>query len=134
MDPILTKLRQRLERWELQHLRDHARQLADRVEELEEQLSDLRGQVADADDRAEFWREALLQVEDQLAGDLRLGLTPEGGLVVIEDRDVVDFDEHRVEKPTSRPTTKQSRPTTKQAAAKPVVKAASKPVVKAAAQ
>lgn len=124
MDPILKKLRQRLDRWELQHLRDHARQLADRVEELEEQLCDLRGQVADADDRAGFWREALLQVEDQLAEDLRLAMTPSGGLIVIEDRDVVDFDEHRVEKPTSRPTTKQSRPTTKQAASKPVVKAA----------
>lgn len=134
MDPILAKLQRRLERWELQHLRDHARQLADRVEELEEQLCDLRGQVADADDRAGFWHEALLQVEDQLAEDLRLAMTRSGGLIVIEDRDVVDFDEHRVEKPTSRPTTKQSRPTTKQAAAKPVVKAASKPVVKAAAQ
>ena len=134
MDPILTKLRRRLERWELQHLRDHARQLADRVEELEEQLVDAREQIADADARADFWCQALRDVEDQLAADLRLAMTPAGGLIVIDDRDVVDFDENRVEEPTSRPTTKQSRPTTKQAAAKPVVKAASKPVVKAAAQ
>ena len=134
MDPILKKLRQRLDRWELEHLRQHARLLADQVDELTEQLADMRARLDDAEDRAEFWRGALRDVEDQLAEDLRLAMTRSGGLIVIEDRDVVDFDEHRVEKPTSRPTTKQSRPTTKQAAAKPVVKAASKPVVKAAAQ
>ena len=129
MDPILKKLRQRLDRWELEHLRQHARLLADQVDELTEQLADMRARLDDAEDRAEFWRGALRDVEDQLAEDLRLAMTRSGGLIVIEDRDVVDFDEHRVEKPTSRPTTKQSRPTTKQAAAKPVVKAA-KPVVK----
>ena len=117
MDPILKKLRQRLDRWELEHLRQHARLLADQVDELTEQLADMRARLDDAEDRAEFWRGALRDVEDQLAEDLRLAMTRSGGLIVIEDRDVVDFDEHRVEKPTSRPTTKQ-------AAAKPVVKAA----------
>ena len=134
MDLILTELRQRLERWELQHLRDHARHLSDQIDELHELVAELRDQIAAADARAEWWRERVAEIQADLADDLRLAMTPEGGLVVIEDRDVVDFDEHRVEKPTSRPTTKQSRPTTKQTAAKPVVKAASKPVVKAAAQ
>ena len=128
MDPILKKLRQRLDRWELEHLRQHARLLADQVDELTEQLADMRARLDDAEDRAEFWQRALRDVEDQLAADLRLAMTPEGGLVVIDD---ADQDRPR---PASRPTTKQSRPTTKQAAAKPVVKAASKPVVKAAAQ
>lgn len=128
MDPILKRLRQRLDRWELEHLRQHARLLADQVDELTEQLADMRARLDDAEDRAEFWRGALRDVEDQLAADLRLAMTPEGGLVVIDD---ADQDSPR---PASRPTTKQSRPTTKQAAAKPVVKAASKPVVKAAAQ
>lgn len=94
MDRTLAKLWRRLERWELQHLRDHARELADRVEELEEQLSDMRRQVADADDRAGFWHESFLQLAEQLGGDQRLGMTRSGALIVIEDRDVVDVDQH----------------------------------------
>lgn len=85
MDPTLAALQRRLEHSELQHLRDHARQLADRVEEMEEQLVVLRGQAADAEDRAEFWRGALRDVEDQLAEDLRLAMTTDGRPVVVED-------------------------------------------------
>lgn len=109
MDPILTKLRQRLERWELQHLRDHARQLSDQIDDLEDQLSQARSLAADAEDRAEFWHQQVLQLQEDLREDLAIGIT-KGELGIV------------------------SRPTTKQAAAKPVVKAASKPVVKAAAQ
>lgn len=110
MDPILTKLRQRLERWELQHLRDHARHLSDQIDDLEDQLSQARSLAADAEDRAEFWHQQVLQLQEDLREDLAIGITKGGELGIA------------------------SRPTTKQAAAKPVVKAAAKPVVKAAAQ
>ena len=100
MDPILKKLRQRLDRWELEHLRQHARLLADQVDELTEQLADMRARLDDAEDRAEFWHQQVLQLQEDLREDLAIGITKGGELGIA------------------------SRPLTKRAAAKPVVKQA----------
>jgi len=100
-DPTLRRLQRRLQRWELHHLRHHARFLADRVEELQDRVAELCADVADAEDRAAFWREQLQEVTAQLADDLSLAVTPDGSLGVVA-------------KPAGRPLTK--------AAAKPVIK------------
>lgn len=78
--PATTRIQRRLERWELEHLRTHAAELADRVEELERRL-------AHAEDGAEFWRESHHRLEEHLndgTEDARsIGLTPQGDLLVI---------------------------------------------------
>lgn len=78
MDPILRRLQRRLDRWELEHLREHAAQLAERVEELERQL-------ADADQAADFWREQVHQLQEELEPGTRIGLTVNGAMHVIQD-------------------------------------------------
>lgn len=87
-DRALNRIRRKLERWELQHLRDHAAHLAARVDELESTVAALRDALTGAEDRAEWWREQLLNVQDDLRDDLCLGLTRDGavGLVRAEAR------------------------------------------------
>lgn len=100
-DPVLKRLRQRLERWELHHLREHARQLSDRIDDLQAELSAARSQLADADASADWWRDQVMDMQDTLREDLAIGITQDGQIGIVD-----------------RPLTKS--------AAKPVVKAAGK--------
>lgn len=83
MDRDLQKLKRRLERWELEHLREHAAELAERLEETERRL-------ASAENDADFWREqALINVNealdsDQGASHRAIGLTKAGELLVVQ--------------------------------------------------
>lgn len=78
LDPVLRRLQRRLERWELEHLREHAAELAARVEELERSL-------ADADHAADFWREQVHQLQEDLQPGARLAMTVDGALHVIQE-------------------------------------------------
>lgn len=75
-----SRIQRRLERWELEHLRQHAAQLAERLEEAERRLSC-------AEDTAEFWRESHHRLEEHLddgTADARcIGLTQQGELLVV---------------------------------------------------
>ena len=75
--PTLNALRRKLECWELDHLRRHAAELAERLELTEEQLHNARN-------AAESWREDALELGQQLmeAGKT-IGLTVDGQLGVI---------------------------------------------------
>lgn len=80
--PSLAKLRKRLERWELDHLRQHAAELAERLEDAERRLSY-------ADEQADFWREQCMRLEEEITDDdsgsgRQIGLTLSGDLVVME--------------------------------------------------
>lgn len=79
----LRSIERKLERWELQHLRDHAAQLAQQVELLQDELTLLRAQVAHADQAAEFWHEQVVHIQEGLADDLALAITPEGEMGVV---------------------------------------------------
>jgi hypothetical protein len=80
-DPALRALRRRLERWELEHLRNHAACMAEHVEMLE-------GQLQRAEDCAESWREdAMRLIEDSLGEGEAPGLTMSGRLVVVKTDD-----------------------------------------------
>jgi tryptophan 2,3-dioxygenase len=72
------RVQRRLERWELQHLRQHAAELAVRLEEAERRLSD-------AEDAAEFWREQHIETINQIAEETggTPGLTMGGQVVVV---------------------------------------------------
>lgn len=78
--PATARIQRRLERWELDHLRGLAADLADRVERLEQRL-------ADADNCAEFWRESHHRLEAHLQDDTEdarcIGLTQRGDLLVV---------------------------------------------------
>jgi hypothetical protein len=84
---ILTALRRRLERFELAHLREHALDLAERLERAEAELER-------ALDTAEFWHaqamELLSAVDDPAYASHRcVGLTKSGELLVVRDADQV---------------------------------------------
>lgn len=76
IDPDLRRLQRRLDRWELEHLREHAAELAARVEDLEQRL-------ADADQAADFWREQVHQLQEDLEPGAQIAMTVDGGLHVV---------------------------------------------------
>lgn len=70
-------IQRRLERWELDHLRTHARALSDRIEHLERELCRTQ-------DEAEYWHSQCQSMVEQLRDDAReVGLTQDGTLVVM---------------------------------------------------
>ncbi len=80
--PLLLTLQRRLDRWELDHLRQHAAELAERLEDAERRLSY-------ADEQAEFWREQCMRLEEAITdkdsgSGRQVGLTLSGDLVVVE--------------------------------------------------
>lgn len=81
MDPVLRQLLRRLERWELEHLREHAAALAAQVEDLEQRLQA-------AESSADFWWQQVEQLRERAAADgLQLGLTVDGELQVLEHQE-----------------------------------------------
>lgn len=84
-DPVLRNLKRRLERWELAHLREHAAELAARLESIEAELVEERRQRSLADDAADYWNRQFHQLEESLDErdpPLQLGLTQAGNFVV----------------------------------------------------
>ncbi|MBP6897321.1 MAG: hypothetical protein KBC94_23135 [Pseudacidovorax sp.] len=82
LTPALVKLKRRLERWELDHLRQHAAELAERLEDAERRRSY-------ADQQADFWREQCMRLEEAITDEdsgsgRQIGLTLSGDLVVVE--------------------------------------------------
>jgi len=73
-DP-LGAMRRRLERWELQHLRQHALELQERMERAEEE-------AARAWESAEFWRDNAMELQEALMSDgFTVGITKSGQMV-----------------------------------------------------
>lgn len=90
-------LRKRLERWELEHLRQLAASLADRLEAAEQRIEALELEAARAWDTADAWREDAQHLVGELeAAGATVGLTQDGALVVCDD---------------AQPTTKPMQPT-----------------------
>lgn len=74
-DYTITKLKRRLERWEIEHLRRHAAELAERLEAAEEDAR--RGW-----DAAESWREDTMQLMQEMMEEGRqVGITKNGQIV-----------------------------------------------------
>ena len=77
MTPELRRLQRRLDRWELEHLREHAAALAAQVEDLEQRLQA-------AESSADFWWQQVEQLRESAVADgLQLGLTIDGQVGVL---------------------------------------------------
>lgn len=85
---LVRNLRLRLERWELGHLRAHAGELAERVEQLEATVERLQREADNADSCADMWRDAHHRLAEHLndgTADARcIGLTQQGDLLVVQ--------------------------------------------------
>lgn len=77
MSPELRRIQRRLDRWELEHLREHAAALAAQVEDLERRLQA-------AESSADFWWQQVEQLREELPDVAQLGLTVEGALHLVE--------------------------------------------------
>lgn len=79
LPPELQRLKRTLERWELQHLRNHAAELAAQVEDLQQRLEA-------AESAADFWWQQAERLRESAAGDgLQLGLTVDGQVGVLAE-------------------------------------------------
>lgn len=78
--PATLRIQNRLERWELEHLRKLAAEQADRIDDLQRQL-------ASAENAADFWAQAHHELANHLADDTEdaraIGLTAGGDLLVV---------------------------------------------------
>lgn len=72
-------LRNRLERWELEHLRMHAAELAAQLEAAHEEIAELKRSLSWAEDCAERWRDDALEARREDASTP--GLTVDGRIV-----------------------------------------------------
>lgn len=86
-DPILLRLKRRLARWELPHLRAHAAELAQRLEETEAKLARAEADAAGYWRQLEWTREQLTAAVEA-SGTQSLGLTMDGALVVVDKPEV----------------------------------------------
>lgn len=80
----ITALRKRLARWELEHLRQHCADLAQRLETAHTRIETLESEVWRAWDAADSWRDQTHELVTELheAGKT-IGLTQGGELVVM---------------------------------------------------
>ena len=83
----VSAMRRRLSKWELDHLRTHCAELADRLETAQERIDALESEVSRAWDAAESWRDdAMALSEDLQEAGKTIGLTQAGQLVVVEEQ------------------------------------------------
>lgn len=73
----LARIQAKLDRWELEHLREHASELAATNEMLRERL-------AAAEERADWWHDQVMSMQEQLADDLCVGMTRDGHLGIVQ--------------------------------------------------
>lgn len=79
-DP-LAAMRRRLEKWELQHLRQHALELQERLDRAEEE-------AARAWESADFWRDNAMDLQQALMEDgFTVGITKEGQMVTAKSEE-----------------------------------------------
>jgi predicted RNase H-like nuclease (RuvC/YqgF family) len=80
----LGAIRRRLEKLELDHLRAHAAELAQKIESMESEIAELQKQLGYAERCAESWREDCLRMmEESLPPGGAIGLTKDGSLHIM---------------------------------------------------
>lgn len=85
MTPLLRNLQRRLDRWELEHLRQHATGLAEQLEAAEQRAVEAERRLSDAEYTAEFWHDQTVEMHNQAADESggMPGLTMGGQLVMV---------------------------------------------------
>lgn len=80
----ITALRKRLARWELEHLRRHCADLAQRLDTAQTRIETLETEVWRAWDAADSWRDQTHELVNELQHAGRtIGLTQDGALVAM---------------------------------------------------
>jgi hypothetical protein len=77
-------IQRRLDRWELDHLRAHAAELAQRLEDAERRASEAERRAWDAEARADMFHDLAMQLEDEMPSHQAVGLTRDGALLLVE--------------------------------------------------
>lgn len=78
-------IKKRLDRWELDHLREHAAQLATRLDDAQARISALESEASTAWQCADMWRDQANElVEDLQAAGQTVGMTQDGHLSVVQ--------------------------------------------------
>lgn len=87
--PATRRIQARLERMELDHLREHAAELACQVEQQAARIEDLQCQLAIADDAADFWARSHHELAEHIDNDTEdaraIGITKAGELLVVRN-------------------------------------------------
>lgn len=78
----LLAIQQKLDTWELEHLREHAAALFMQVELLKEQVADLKRQLDWSDDCAAMWQQTAELLQDQSGA--QIALTRDGQIGVLQ--------------------------------------------------
>lgn len=83
MDKALKAMKRRLEKLELEHLRQHALELHERLEQVESELEQTRA-------CADFWQRDAMQMQEALldtdfATHRSIGLTKSGEVIVVRN-------------------------------------------------
>jgi hypothetical protein len=80
----LRAIQRKLDRWELIHLREHAADLAQQMDEMRELVAALQQSLDDADDRAAFWHDRVIdEMNDAQDTGATIGLSIDGALHVL---------------------------------------------------
>ena len=80
-------IQRRLERWELDHLRTHCAELAERLDTAHDRIAELESEVSRAWNAVESWRDdAWALSEDLQEAGKTIGLTLDGQLVLVEEQ------------------------------------------------
>lgn len=81
--PTILRIRRRLERWELEHLRRLAADLSERIEQLNDRIELAEEHAQRAWEMAEFWQRHAAELQHELcAAGGQISLTPDGQLIV----------------------------------------------------
>jgi hypothetical protein len=81
LNPAIVSIRRRLERCELDHLREHVAEQAERIEQLERELGW-------AEDTADMWRHTAEAAQEHLDDGVRIGITVDGAVGIVVDEAV----------------------------------------------
>ncbi len=83
----VSAMRRRLSKWELDHLRTHCAELAERLDTAHDRIAELESEVSRAWNAVESWRDdAWALSEDLQEAGKTIGLTLDGQLVLVEEQ------------------------------------------------
>jgi hypothetical protein len=84
MTPELRALQRKLERWELEHLRTLAADVAQRLEEADAREIELQRRVKDAEARCDFWHDQAIEAYHAAQDEgAMVGLSVDGSISVV---------------------------------------------------
>jgi hypothetical protein len=87
--PAIRNMQRRLRAWELPHLRQHAADLAERLEAAEKRATDAEERASAAEASCDFWHDQAIEMHRAAAEGSggTPGLTVDGALVIVRTQE-----------------------------------------------